>query len=124
MDESGFLAEPCFSKNPDQPNEAMDRYNRLQQSSASNSRTSLNRSRLSLSSDLGDYPPSEGSVTGSSFVSDSSLRTRYEAESPDELALVKAASTYGCRLLKRSPDKVLIWLPGEKDGPDNMCVSA
>lgn len=122
MDESGFLADPHFSKPPDQSSEAMDRYNRLQHSSVSNSRTSLSRSRLSLSSDLGDYPPSEGSVTGSSFLSDSSLRTRYEAESPDELALVKAASTYGCRLLKRSPDKVLIWLPGKDDDSTDRCA--
>ncbi|XP_070196933.1 phospholipid-transporting ATPase VA-like isoform X2 [Littorina saxatilis] len=120
MDESGFLPEPYFNKFPDQSSERMDVYNRLQRSSAStptsrtNSRASLSRSRLSLSSDPGDYPGSEGgSITGSSFISESSLRTRYEAESPDEMALVKAASTYGCRLLKRSPDKVLIWLPAE-----------
>ena len=112
MDESGFLAEPYFARNPDQANEPMDRYNRLQMSSTPNSRGSISRSRLSLSSDIGDYPPSEGSTIGSSFLSDSSSRTRYEAESPDELALVKAASTYGCRLLRRSPDKVIVWLPG------------
>ncbi|XP_046566596.1 phospholipid-transporting ATPase VD-like [Haliotis rubra] len=40
-------------------------------------------------------------------------RTRYEAESPDELALVKAASTYGCRLLQRSPERVSVFLPGD-----------
>jgi hypothetical protein len=36
----------------------------------------------------------------------------YEAESPDELALVKAAYRYGCRLIRRTPDTVQIWLPG------------
>lgn len=56
--------------------------------------------------------PSEGSIAGSSFLSDISQRTQYEAESPDELALVKASCTYGCCLLKRSPDKVTVWLPG------------
>lgn len=55
--------------------------------------------------------PSEGSLAGSSLISDLS-RNQYEAESPDELALVKAACTYGCCLLKRSPDKVTVWLPG------------
>lgn len=118
MDESGYLAEPYFAKPGagDQASEPMDQYNRLQQTSTPVSRSSKFGSRLSLSasqSDLGDYPASEGSVTGSSFLSDSSLRTRYEAESPDELALVKAASTYGCRLLRRSPDTVKVWLPAE-----------
>lgn len=57
---------------------------------------------------------SEGSVTGSSFLSiNSNNKMHYEAESPDELALVKAASTYGCKLLKRSPDKVTVRLPGK-----------
>ena len=36
----------------------------------------------------------------------------YEAESPDELALVRAAAKYGCRLLHRSSHKVTVWLPG------------
>ena len=37
----------------------------------------------------------------------------YEAESPDEAALVKAASLYGYKLLSRSPDKVTLYIPGE-----------
>ncbi|XP_064637910.1 phospholipid-transporting ATPase VD-like [Lineus longissimus] len=37
----------------------------------------------------------------------------YEAESPDELALVKAAYRYGCRLIRRTQDTVQIWLPAE-----------
>lgn len=37
----------------------------------------------------------------------------YEAESPDEAALVKAAHLYGYKLLSRSPDKVTLYIPGE-----------
>ncbi|XP_076360092.1 phospholipid-transporting ATPase VA isoform X1 [Tachypleus tridentatus] len=37
----------------------------------------------------------------------------YEAESPDEIALVNAAFLYNCRLLKRTPDCAVIALPGE-----------
>ncbi|XP_060781661.1 probable phospholipid-transporting ATPase VD isoform X2 [Neoarius graeffei] len=36
----------------------------------------------------------------------------YEAESPDEAALVQAAKAYGCTLLGRSPEQLLIALPG------------
>ena len=41
------------------------------------------------------------------------IKPIYEAESPDELALVDAAYKYGCRLLKRSLHNVLISLPGK-----------
>lgn len=58
--------------------------------------------------------PSEGSMTGSSAWSDMS-RTRFEAESPDELALVRAAATYGCCLKKRTHGKITVFLPGEGD---------
>ena len=37
----------------------------------------------------------------------------YEAESPDEAALVKAARLYGYVLLSRSPEKVTLFIPGE-----------
>ena len=37
----------------------------------------------------------------------------YEAESPDEAALVKAAHLYGYKLLSRSPEKVTLHIPGE-----------
>jgi len=37
----------------------------------------------------------------------------FEAESPDELALVDAAYTYNCRLLKRLGNNALISVPGE-----------
>lgn len=59
--------------------------------------------------------PSEGSMTdtSTSILSESTLEGRYDAESPDELALVKAASTYGCRLLKRMPNSVMVLLPAE-----------
>lgn len=37
----------------------------------------------------------------------------YEAESPDELALVDAAYNYGCRLLKRTPTMATVETPSE-----------
>lgn len=37
----------------------------------------------------------------------------YEAESPDEAALVKAAQLYGYKLLSRSPERVTLYIPGE-----------
>lgn len=40
------------------------------------------------------------------------LKPIYEAESPDELALVDAAYKYGFRLLRRSLHNVLVSLPG------------
>lgn len=36
----------------------------------------------------------------------------YEAESPDEAALVKSASMYGYKLMSRSPDSITIEVPG------------
>ncbi|KAK3100160.1 hypothetical protein FSP39_015575 [Pinctada imbricata] len=70
------------------------------------------RARLELTgSSIGT--PSEGSIASSSFLSDGSHNSRYEAESPDELALVRAACTYGCRLMKRTVGKVKVWLPSE-----------
>ena len=41
------------------------------------------------------------------------LRPFYEAESPDELALVDAAFAYNFKLMKRSPSSVTVSLPGE-----------
>ncbi len=41
------------------------------------------------------------------------LRPIYEAESPDELALVDAAFAYNCKLLKRSPHHAVVSLPLE-----------
>lgn len=37
----------------------------------------------------------------------------FEAESPDELALVDAAYNYDCRLVKRSPTSVTVEIPGD-----------
>jgi len=45
------------------------------------------------------------------MLSQSALRSRYEAESPDELALVKAVCGYGCRLLSRTSETVTVFLP-------------
>ena len=40
-------------------------------------------------------------------------RPFYEAESPDELALVDAAFAYNFKLTKRSPSSIQVSLPGE-----------
>ncbi|XP_015906001.1 phospholipid-transporting ATPase VA [Parasteatoda tepidariorum] len=41
------------------------------------------------------------------------FRPIYEAESPDEIALVETAFSYNCRLLRRTPESVTVALPGE-----------
>uniref|UniRef100_A0A182QXU6 Phospholipid-transporting ATPase n=1 Tax=Anopheles farauti TaxID=69004 RepID=A0A182QXU6_9DIPT len=46
-------------------------------------------------------------------TSPASSRPIYEAESPDELALVNAAFSYDCCLVNRSPNHVLVSVPGE-----------
>lgn len=58
---------------------------------------------------------SRDSSTNGSFISDCSRdrKMRFESESPDELALVQAAKSYGCCLLKRSKSSVYVRLPGE-----------
>lgn len=43
------------------------------------------------------------------------LLESYEAESADEMALVKAACVMGCKLLKRTKEMVLLTLPGESE---------
>lgn len=116
MDESGFLSQPEFLKQASQSREeGLDRYNRLPEAATPprfNKARGASLASLNSESDY-QFTSSDGSIAGSSSqMSDSSLRTRYEAESPDELALVKAASTYGCRLIRRSPEKVTVWLPG------------
>jgi len=40
-------------------------------------------------------------------------RPIFEAESPDELALVNAAYSYDCCLINRSPNHTLISVPGQ-----------
>ena len=42
----------------------------------------------------------------------SSQQLLYEAESPDELALVQAARAYGCTLRGRAADGLMVELPG------------
>ena len=74
----------------------------------------LNAARLEFMPNQLNTPTGSiaGSIAGSSIRSDMS-RIRYEAESPDELALVRAASTYNCCLKGRTANKVTVWLPGE-----------
>ena len=50
-------------------------------------------------------------VGNEAMLSKKTLKSRYEAESPDELALVKAVCNYGCRLLSRTNDYVSIFIP-------------
>ena len=64
-----------------------------------------------------ELPKSPGSFIESANCSSERSKSLqeliYEAESPDEAALVKAASVYGYKLLSRSPDKVTLYVPGE-----------
>ncbi|KAL5104389.1 putative phospholipid-transporting ATPase VA [Taenia crassiceps] len=46
-------------------------------------------------------------------LSENTLLNGYESESPDEVTLVKTACKYGCKLLQRGTDFVIIWLPGD-----------
>lgn len=65
---------------------------------------------------LPNRPKRCSSLIESAEVGESSVTYQeiiYEAESPDEAALVKAASLYGYKLLSRSPDKVTLYIPGE-----------
>ena len=55
-----------------------------------------------------DSPQSERELS----VDESCPKT-YEAESPDEAALVKSAGIYGYKLLSRGPDSITIEIPGE-----------
>lgn len=71
-----------------------------------------NTERLSYMPKVSTPTNSIAESVASSFRSDMS-RTRYEAESPDELALVRAASTYNCCLKGRSAKTVTVWLPAD-----------
>uniref|UniRef100_A0A0X3PIY4 Phospholipid-transporting ATPase n=1 Tax=Schistocephalus solidus TaxID=70667 RepID=A0A0X3PIY4_SCHSO len=46
-------------------------------------------------------------------ISEATLLNGYESESPDEIALTRTACIYGCKLLQRGLDFVVLWLPGE-----------
>lgn len=50
------------------------------------------------------------------------IKPIYEAESPDELALVDAAYKYGCRLLRRSLHNILVSLPGKQTSQMSVFV--
>lgn len=78
-------------------------------------RENLAVSATPVKNSLGTLPkrPSGSSLIESVEVSGELSEVIYEAESPDEAALVKAASLYGYRLLSRSPDKVTLLIPGE-----------
>lgn len=55
---------------------------------------------------------SQNSQQRSATPSPCELKPIFEAESPDELALVDAAYSYNCRLVKRTPQFVTVSLPG------------
>lgn len=59
-----------------------------------------------------------------SVLSQATLNSRYEAESPDELALVKAVCGYGCRLLDRTNDSVSVYLPPNGKTTYKVCLLA
>ena len=115
MDASGFMEGDHLNKaKPVQQISLLnERYRRLSESPCStpSSKFRVRSSTNSLNPSESGETPSEGSIS-SSCLSDFSYNMRYEAESPDELALVKAASAYGCRLCQRSPEKVSVYLPG------------
>ena len=69
--------------------------------------------RCGVSTTADDDDLDDNSSTEASLMSEHTLKTRYEAESPDELALVRAACSYGCRLVKRTPNRAHVWLLGE-----------
>jgi phospholipid-translocating ATPase len=66
-------------------------------------------SKKSSSSKAGN---SQNSQQRSATPSPCELKPIFEAESPDELALVDAAYSYNCRLVKRAPQFVTVSLPG------------
>lgn len=67
-------------------------------------------SKKSSSSKFGN---SQNSQQRSTTPSPCELKPIFEAESPDELALVDAAYSYNCRLVKRTPQFVTVALPGK-----------
>ncbi|GFR72418.1 phospholipid-transporting ATPase [Elysia marginata] len=112
MDDSGFIADdiPASKAGPMKlpPKDVLEKPAINKINMQSSTPTSLkSRSLLSLSVSESGEASESNSVAGSSFLSVGSQRMHYEAESPDELALVKAANTYGCKLTRRSPGKVL-----------------
>merc|ERR1740124_136090 len=87
---------PCDSPNTRQKSLNLTNFlNPLNKLSSFNSVNSLSKSNRAMT-------PTPGEI-----------RPIYEAESPDELALVDAAYAYNCKLIKRTPTTVLVSLPGE-----------
>ncbi|XP_055539760.1 phospholipid-transporting ATPase VD isoform X2 [Wyeomyia smithii] len=70
------------------------------------SSSSSNKNKLNMNSVKFQKSQSQGSTP-------SDRRPIFEAESPDELALVNAAYSYDCCLINRSPNHVLVNAPGE-----------
>lgn len=65
-------------------------------------------------SDSGTTVASEAtSIGGVCPFTTAMLLESYEAESPDEMALVKTACHYGWKLCQRGSDFVSVWIPGE-----------
>lgn len=101
---------------------------RLTSGSNSSSSSSLNRSSNKGCSSILSSPSAESTLTKLSeeqhvfspalpcynqkaFCSLEEAELRYEAESPDEAALVYAARAYKCSLVGRLPDQVTVELP-------------
>ncbi|KAJ9587010.1 hypothetical protein L9F63_019389, partial [Diploptera punctata] len=57
--------------------------------------------------------PSQQQTATNATPSPCELKPIFEAESPDELALVDAAYSYNCRLMKRTPHSAAVSVPGE-----------
>ena len=56
-------------------------------------------------------PNSMGDRNGKTLIDTANIPAIYEAESPDELALVHAARAYGVKLIRRSAQTATIALP-------------
>ncbi|XP_053673867.1 phospholipid-transporting ATPase VB [Anopheles nili] len=86
-----------------------------------NTPTAKVKSLVAKLGNVNRFVPSNSSGGASKFQksfsqgtpSPASSRPIYEAESPDELALVNAAFSYDCCLVNRSPNHVLVSIPGE-----------
>ncbi|KFB52591.1 AGAP010026-PA-like protein [Anopheles sinensis] len=83
-------------------------------STGSGTSTGVGKNRFSSTNSSGAAAKFHKSFSqGSSVTSPVASRPIYEAESPDELALVNAAFSYDCCLVNRSPNHVLVSVPGE-----------
>lgn len=82
----------------------------LSSPSAESTLTKLNEEQLSgcLENTFNLAPPS---YEGKASCNTEEGELRYEAESPDEAALVYAAKAYKCSLVERLPDQVTVDLP-------------